>query len=101
MAVIRFAPRAVADLEEIKRYISDDLFNPKAAEDLVSLVFDKIGMLASMPRSGAQLKTDLPMLKDYRFITCNNYLVFYRVETNHVSIIRILHSRRDYTSLIE
>ena len=29
MAVIRFAPRAVADLEEIKRYISDNLFNPK------------------------------------------------------------------------
>ena len=101
MAIVRFTPRAVADLEEIKRYISDDLFNSQAAADLVARVFDKIRVLASMPQAGAQLKTDIPMLKGYRFILCMNYIVFYRIETKHVSVIRILHSRRDYLGLLE
>ena len=78
MFTVRFTPQAIADLEEIKRYISDDLFNPQAAADLVVLVFEKIRAMLLMPQTGAPLRTDIPMLKPYRFIPCKNYLVFYR-----------------------
>lgn len=44
MLKVRFTPLAIADLEEIKRYISNDLFNPQAAAELVSLVFGRIGV---------------------------------------------------------
>ncbi len=101
MFKIRFTPRAVADLDEIKRYISFDLFNPKAATDLLSLIFDKIGALVAMPQTGARLRTDIPSLKTYRFIPCKNYLVFYRMEEKFVSIIRILYARRDYLGLLD
>ncbi len=33
-----------------------------------------------MPQTGARLRTDIPVLKGYRFIQCKNYLVFYRME---------------------
>ena len=36
MLKIRFTPQAVADLDEIKQYISDELFNPQAAADLLA-----------------------------------------------------------------
>jgi addiction module RelE/StbE family toxin len=98
---VRFTPQAVADLEEIKRYISDDLFNPQAAADLVALAFDKIRTLVSMPQTGARLRTDIPMLKGYRFIQCKNHLVFYRIEEKSLSVIRILYARRDYLGLLE
>jgi addiction module RelE/StbE family toxin len=98
---VRFTPQAVADLEEIKRYISDDLFNPQAAADLVALAFDKIRTLVSMPQTGARLRTDIPMLKSYRFIQCKNHLVFYRIEEKSISVIRILYARRDYLGLLE
>lgn len=98
---VRFTPQAVAGLEEIKRYISDDLSNPQAAADLVALVFEKIGTLASMPQTGARLRTDIPMLKGYRFIQCKNYLAFYRIEGNRVSVIRVLYARRDYLGLLD
>ncbi len=98
---VRFAPQAVADLEEIKRYISDDLFNPQAAAELVALVFDKMSALVSMPQTGARLRTDIPILKGYRFIQCKNYLVFYRIEKKSVSVIRVLYARRDYLGLLE
>ena len=98
---VRFTPQAVADLEEIKRYISDDLFKPQAAADLVALAFDKIRTLVSMPQTGARLRTDIPMLKGYRFIQCKNHLVFYRIEEKSISVIRILYARRDYLGLLE
>ena len=101
MFTVRFTPQAVADLEEIKRYISNDLFNPQAAADLVALVFDKIRTLVSMPQSGARLRTDSPVLKGYRFIPCKNYLVFYRIEGKTVSVIRVLYAKRDYLGLLE
>ncbi len=101
MYEIRFTPRAIADLEEIKRYISYDLLNPQAATELVELVFTKIGILASLPQTGARLRTDISLLKTYRFIQCNHYLVFYRVEEKMVSVARILYAKRDYLGLLE
>ena len=101
MFKIRFTPQAIADLEEIKRYISVDLFNPQAAAELVELVFEKIRTLASLPQTGARLRTDISTLKTYRFIPCKNYLVFYRTEEKFVSVIRILYARRDYLGLLD
>ena len=101
MLKIRFTPQAFADLDEIKRYISDELFNPQAAADLLALIFEKIRTLAAMPQTGARLRTDIPILKNYRFIPCKNYIVFYRAEEKFVSIIRILYARRDYVGLLE
>ena len=101
MFKIRFTPQAVADLHEIKRYISCDLFNPQAATVLVALIFEKIRTLEALPQAGARLRTDIPSLKTYRFIPCKNYLVFYRAEDKFVSIIRILYARRDYLGLLE
>jgi addiction module RelE/StbE family toxin len=100
MFKVRFTPQAIADLEEIKRYISVDLFNPQAASELIELVFEKSRTLAALPQAGARLRTDLSTLKTYRFIPCKNYLVFYRVEEKFVSVIRILYARRDYLGLI-
>ena len=101
MLEIRFSPKAVTDLDEIKRYISSDLCNPQAATDLLSLIFQKIQTLATLPQIGAKVKTDLPSLKIYRFIPCKNYLVFYRQEEKFVSIIRVLYAKRDYLRLLE
>ncbi|HHU16414.1 MAG: type II toxin-antitoxin system RelE/ParE family toxin [Kiritimatiellae bacterium] len=101
MSDVRFSPQAISDLKEIKRYISEDLFNPQAATDLVALVFEKLGTLASMPQTGARLRTDIPVLKGYRFIQCKNYLVFYRMEGKEIVVIRILYARRDYLGLLE
>lgn len=100
MFKIRFTPQAVADLEETKRYLSDDLCNPQAAAALVALVFEKIRGLASLPKAGARLWTESAAFSPYRFIQCKNYLVFYRTEGKFVSIIRILYAKRDYLGLL-
>ena len=47
MFSIRFAPKALSDLENIKCYVSEDLLNPQAAADLMALIFEKIRILGS------------------------------------------------------
>ena len=97
---IRFSPQATTDLDEIKRYVADHLLNPHAAQDLISLIFEKIRILSSFPLTGAQLRSEHPFLNSYRILIVKNYLVFYRTEKNVVSIIRILCARRDYLALL-
>lgn len=101
MLKARFTPQAIDDLEGIKRYISEDLSNPRAAADLIALVFEKNRTLVSKPQIGARLQTGIPLLKTYRLIQCDNYLVFYRVEVKNISVIRILYAKRDYLRLLE
>ncbi|NLB54394.1 MAG: type II toxin-antitoxin system RelE/ParE family toxin [Lentisphaerae bacterium] len=101
MFKVRIAPQAIDDLKEIKRYISDDLFNPQAVADLVALIFEKVQTLASMPQTGARLRTNISILKSYRLIQYKNYLIFYRIEEKNVSVIRILYAKRDYLRLLE
>ena len=97
---IRFTPRAVDDLDDIKHYVSDDLLNPKAANDLISIIFEKIRILKSFPLTGTQLRTEVSILNSYRFLLIKNYLVFYRNDDKVISIIRVVYARRDYLALL-
>ena len=101
MPQIRFSPKAIADLEDAKRYISDELSNPQASAAFIALVIEKIQTLSTLPQIGARLRTDISSLNTYRFIQCKNYLVFYRAEEKFVSIIRVLYAKRDYFGLLE
>ncbi len=100
MLSIRLAPKALSDLKDIKCYVSEDLLNPQAAADLMALIFEKIRILGSFPLTGAQLRSDISVLKGYRFLRARNYLVFYRTEDSFISIIRVLYARRDYLALL-
>ncbi|MEW6623010.1 MAG: type II toxin-antitoxin system RelE/ParE family toxin [Bacillota bacterium] len=37
---------------------------------------------------------------DYRFLVCDNYLIFYRYEDGIVFVSRILYGRRNYTRIL-
>ncbi|MDH7526011.1 MAG: hypothetical protein QHH10_11925 [Peptococcaceae bacterium] len=40
------------------------------------------------------------MQTDYRFLVCDNYLIFYRYEDGIVFVSRILYGRRNYTRIL-
>jgi addiction module RelE/StbE family toxin len=101
MATVRFTPTAIADLDGIKRYISDELFNPQAADAIIALIFKGIQTLESLPQTGARLKTTVPILRTYRCLRCKNYLVFYRVDAKAVSVVRVVYARRNYLMLLK
>jgi plasmid stabilization system protein ParE len=101
MATVRFTPKAIADLDGIKRYISDARFNPQAADAIIALIFKRVQTLESLPQTGARLKTVIPILRTYRYLRCKKYLVFYRAEVKAVSVVRVVYARRNYLMLLK
>lgn len=97
---VRFAPKAIADLEDILRYISEELHNPESASLLLSDILQVIEQLASFPLMGKTIVSKLRTLKEYRMALCKNYIIFYRSDNKTISVICVLYGRRDYINLL-
>ena len=100
VAVVRYAPRAQRDLDEIWDCIEMDLGNPKAAADTVSSIMDRVALLANFPLSGTPLSSICEVVTDYRFVVSGNYLAFYRYSNGTVYVDRIIYAKRDYLRVL-
>ena len=56
---------------------------------------DKTEALRDFPYSGTPLDVISRIHSDYRFVTANSFLAFYRVHDGVVYIDRVLYERRD------
>ena len=95
MADLKYSPEALKDLDEIWEYIHSNLCNPDAADHTINAILDKTELLREFPYSGAPLDTMSRIRSDYRFISANNFLAFYRIQDEIIYIDRILYERRD------
>ncbi|HEX3030123.1 MAG TPA: type II toxin-antitoxin system RelE/ParE family toxin [Clostridia bacterium] len=100
MNKLKISPEAGNDLVEIKNYISQELYNPQSAENLISKITKRIRDLLDYPEIGAPLASVIDIHTDYRFLVCDNYLIFYRYEDGVVYVIRILYGRQDYMHVL-
>lgn len=95
---IRINPVAIADVQEMKAYIAED--NPQAASKMGSTIYSRIEKLADFPEMGAPLSSKINIKTDYRYLVCGNYLIFYKIEGEFVSVYRVLNGARDYLSIL-
>lgn len=93
---LQYTPEAIRDLTDIKRYISENLSNPKAAERIIQKIMRSCSQLKRFPQSGFSLGAMMGQDTDLRVIVCENYLALYRLEEGLVSIARIVNGRQDY-----
>ena len=100
MTAIKYSEAAALDIEGIGDYISDEQHRPGAALKMVESILDAIDKLADFPHLGAPLTARVGVDTDYRYLVCNNYLVFYRLLDDKVFIDRVLHGKRDYVSIL-
>lgn len=97
---IEYSPEAVADLQGIEEYISVELENPQSAEKIVDDIIDKIDNLSELPEIGSPLSSRVDVKTDYRYLVCDNYNVFYRIEYDTIKIIRVLNARRNFMAIL-
>lgn len=100
MYQLNISPLVYEDLQEVKDYITEELCNPQAAADLMKLITGKIRELPDFPNCGSPLNAIIDIQTDYRFLVCNNYMVFYRVEMNMIFVTRVLYQGRDYMKIL-
>ncbi|MCL2055375.1 MAG: type II toxin-antitoxin system RelE/ParE family toxin [Oscillospiraceae bacterium] len=93
---------AFQDLKDIRTYISETLFSPKAAEDTVQKIIKTYKKLKLQPYMGASLRSKLNIDTPIRRLVCGDYLVFYEVKEidDCVDIIRIIRGNRDYIKML-
>ena len=93
---LAFAPRAMADLDEIAHSIARD--NPERAVSFIAELDATCRSAAAMPRLYPARDTLSPGL---RMAVHRRYLIFYRevADENAVRIERVLHSARNLSRL--
>ena len=95
---IRFLKIAEKDFTEIISYIAAD--NPKAANTIATKIEKNLELLSENPLLGRIPKDEEIRKLRYRYIIVQNYIVFYTIENKTIYIHRILHSARDYKTIL-
>lgn len=98
-----FTEKAERDFDEILRYISFDLANPIAAQNLGRKIFEKIDIVRSFPESCAIVENEFLSDKTVRKLLVDNYIIYYKA--NHdkkiITIIRIVYGKRNLDEIIK
>lgn len=91
MATAHRSARAEIDLIEIWAHIAND--DPLAADRQLDLIDEACQMLAGHQHAG---KSRDDLAHGLRFFPVGNYLVFYGVRDDGITVVRVLHGARDY-----
>ena len=99
----RFTEKAEQDFDEILRYISVDLANPTAAQNLGRKIFEQINVVRSFPDSGAPVDNEFLSDKSVRKLLVDNYILYYKAHYDEkiIFIIRIVYGKRNLDEIIK
>ena len=91
---------AKKDIKNIHSYISNELFLPDEALNLVKLIERNIKNLEVMPERFR--KYEKYKEKNIRICRVKKYLIFYNIndDENQVEVVRILYSARNYDAIL-
>lgn len=93
-------PRADRDIDEALAYLFME--NPAAANSFLDALERDLDMLSRQPGIGSLRYTHILPVEGLRMrpVTGFPWLVFYFERSDHLDVIRLLHSRRDISSLL-
>lgn len=94
--IVNVTAEAESDLEQIASYIAEQ--SVEAALKFVQELREKCELLADAPRG-------YPLVPRYEHLGIRrrpfgNYLIFYRVGSDVIDVVHILHGARDYEPLL-
>lgn len=92
---------AQRDISQVADYIEFVLKNPKAADDLLEETDQKINALLPFPQEHPIVEDKLLAAWGIRFTQIKNYLAFYVIEENQVTVIRFLYAKSDWISILK
>jgi len=87
---------------EIVRYISQELQNPTAADQLAMELIEAGDSIPKFPYANPAFIPIRPLKHEYRKLLVQNYFMFYWVDEvkKLVTVARVVYARRDYERLL-
>ena len=103
MYKLEYLPVARRDMIEIVRYISQELQNPTAADQLAMELIEAGDSIPKFPYVNPAFIPIRPLKHEYRKLLVQNYFMFYWVDEvkKLVTVARVVYARRDYKRLLE
>lgn len=103
MYKLEYLPVARRDMIEIVRYISQELQNPTAADQLAMELIEAGDSIPKFPYANPAFIPIRPLKHEYRKLLVQNYFMFYWVDEvkKLVTVARVIYARRDYERLLE
>lgn len=103
MYKLEYLPVARRDMIEIVRYISQELQNPTAADQLAMELIEAGDSIPKFPYANPAFIPIRPLKHEYRKLLVQNYFMFYWVDEAKklVTVARVVYARRDYKRLLE
>lgn len=103
MYKVNITKTAQTDLHNAALYIANTLNNKAAAIRLIDAADKEISSLADFPERNPLVRDVFLSVNGIRMQAIKGYLAFYvvRSETNSVTVLRIIHSRRDWISILK
>ena len=99
---VHFTKIAMHDLDDIYRYISEELFTDNVAIEMLKRIENSIMQWREFPKMGSRVRDEYLRMKGYRKIIVDSYITFYIVndEKEKMIIMRILYGKRKYEDLL-
>ena len=93
----KFTQKAETDLDDILRYIGEELSNPSAAATFARKLFEAIDNVRNFPLSAMLLDNEFLSDKNVRRVVVDNYVMYYTVRQSEqtVYIVRIVYGKRN------
>ena len=96
MREVRRTPAAERDLDEIWLRIAVD--NPRAAETILRRLEEAEARLLDFPEQGEARPEIAPELRKW---TVRPYVIFYRLDSRGVTVVRVLHGARELPPILD
>ena len=94
---IRLSPKAEADLEDIWRFGAAE-WSPVSADQYLDGLIAVFDLLLSMPMIARERTEFSPAI---RIHPTGQHLVIYRIQDDHLHIVRVLGGRQDWQRLLK
>lgn len=98
-----YLPVARRDMIEIARYISVELKNPAAANQLATELIDAGDSILKFPYASPTYTPIRPLKHEYRKLIVQNYIMFYWIDESNkqITVARVIYARRDFDRLLK
>lgn len=94
MAELRWLPEAVSDLHRLHDFLKEN--DPQAAKRASSRILEGVQLLKVSPKLGRLMPNETARRELFMSFGAGAYVIRYTLEGNdHLTIIRIWHSRKD------
>ena len=95
---VKLYARAIRDLEEIFKYIANNISEPLAAEKMIDALENAIVNLEYFPERGAIRQKGIYANKNYRQLFVKNYVIIYKVlkEQKEVHIVTVRYAASNF-----